>query len=146
MSAIQQIGCIKGLFGSLALYQDPSQDAAFYVGPTNFLESALFQDCLEFRAQFRVIRLISHTVFTADNAYRFLSDSKMPECLSSFSAEDAKLKEIVKVGEGAINWEYEKLRNILEVSEYRQVSSKCLSEEDRERSTCYFLYFWILQH
>lgn len=120
--------------------KDPAQDAAYYVGPTAFLESALFQDRLEFRAQFRVVRVIGHTVFTAGSAYRLFQDSKMPECLSAFSAYDDRLKEIVRAGEGAINWEHEKLRNIWEVAEYQQVSPECLAEKDRDLSTCYLIY------
>ena len=83
----------------MALYKESAQEAAFYLGPKDFLESALVQDSIEFRAQFRVVRTIGHTVFTAGHEYRIFPDSKIPACLSAFSAEDVKLEEIVQVGE-----------------------------------------------
>ena len=44
------VAAIEGLFGPLAVYIDPAQSSAYYVGSTDFLDSALFQDRLEFRA------------------------------------------------------------------------------------------------
>mgnify|MGYP000616260955 CR=1 FL=1 len=139
MSSPKQMDHIKGLFGTLAVYKDPTKDTALYVGPIDFLESKLFQDCIEFRAQFHVTKVISNTIFTACQAYRLAPENIMPRYLSGFSTEDSILEEIVSVGERALNWEHEKLRYIANVSAYHHVDPKYLDANLQTLSTCFFI-------
>ena len=139
MPSLKQTDRIKGLFGTLAVYNDPTKDTALYVGPIDFLESKLFRDCIEFRAQFRVIKVISNTIFTACQAYRLAPENSLPRYLSGFSTGDSTLEKIVSVGERALNWEHEKLRYITKVSAYHHVDPKYLDANLQTLSTCFFI-------
>ena len=103
MAKVTHIDNIKGLFGPLVLYEDTAQNEAFYVGPKNFLESALFQECLGFRSQFRVVRIINRTIFTVGLGYRLFPGIMIPQALSRLLVDDAVLSMIVEAGEKAIN-------------------------------------------
>jgi len=139
LPTFKELDRINGLFGSLAVYKDPIKGTALYVGPIDFLESELFQESLEFRAQFHVIKVICNTIFAACQVYRLAPDKTVPRYFSEFSTEDSKLEEIVSVGERALNWEHEKLRHMTKVTAYQHVPPIYLDTNLNALSTCFLI-------
>lgn len=138
---LKKAGVIKGNFGNLAAYLSLQGENA-YIGPEQLLDSDLFKNSVLFRPEFKVLRVISHTVFNAVRLYRVADDAEIPEVLAPWFTQTNAcplLTAVVISAEQAWWCDMRRLSHLIQVEEYTAVDNAWLEDSQRELTNCFLI-------
>jgi len=123
---------LYSLGGELCIVQGP--DKGLYVGPDEFVNSPLFLSSVKFRAGFRVVKVVSHTIFTNSHIFSARKISKNMPGLGLLEPKNAgacgMLASVLQECEDAIECNIEALRNVTYIDEV--IAAPSMSTQELE--------------